>query len=79
MEQSFMLFTLGSVMFYVDKVISLLVFVDYLPNSPYTMIHLILETMFVVLFTVGFVLLYRSWMKLQRRTPQRNALPAPLA
>ncbi len=77
MGQSFILFSVGSVLFLVDRSITTMISLNYLAAEPFTIIHLIMETIFIVILTVGFLLLYRNWMRLQHRVPVRNAEPIP--
>jgi hypothetical protein len=79
MEQSFIIFSIGSVLFFMDRSITILVLLGLLPSGPFTEIHLIMETIFVILFTLGFLLLYKNWMSIQRRVPQRDTLSPRLA
>ena len=74
MVQSFIFFSVGSVLFFVDRSITTLISLAYLPSVPFTVIHLIVETIFVVLFTVGFLLLYRNWMHVQHHIPERRSV-----
>jgi hypothetical protein len=77
MGQSFILFSTGSVLFLVDRSITTMISLNYLAVEPFTIIHLIMETIFVVILTVGFLLLYRNWMRLQHRVPVKSAEPIP--
>ncbi len=77
MEQPFIVFSIGSVLFFVDRTISTLIYLNYLPIEPYTLIFLSMETVFVLLLTSGFLLLYRNWMRVQRRIPERTSLSIP--
>ena len=77
MARSFMLFSVGSVLFFTDRVITALINSNYLPENPYTVIHLSMETMFAILFMAGFILLYRNWMKVQRSVPERYPQTIP--
>lgn len=77
MASSFMLFSVGSVIFFVDRAMTALINTNYLPQNPYTVIHLSMETFFLILFTVGFILLYRNWTKVQRPVPERYSETIP--
>lgn len=77
MAKSFMLFTAGSIIFFVDRAMTGLIEAAYLPENPFTLVHLSMETMFLILLMVGFILLYRNWMNLQRRVPRRYSQTIP--
>lgn len=77
MGQSFLFFSAGSVLFLIDRSISTMISLNYLSKEPFTVIHLIMETVFVIIFMVGFLLLYRNWTKVQQRVPVRNAESIP--
>jgi hypothetical protein len=79
MEQPFIIFSVGSVVFFADRTISILVSLQLVPANLYTVIFEGMETLFVILFTSGFLLLYRNWRRLQHQTPQKNAIPASFA
>ena len=74
MGQSFVFFSVGSVLFFVDRSITTLISLTYLPKVPYTVVHLTIETIFVLIFTVGFLLLYRNWIRVQHRIPERTSM-----
>lgn len=71
MAKSFLLFSIGSILFFADRVLTGLIVYEDIPVNPYTVIHFSVETLFAILFMAGFVLLYRNWMKVQRRVPER--------
>ena len=77
MGQSFLFFSAASILFLVDRSITTLISLAYLTKEPYTIIHLTMETIFVVLLMVGFLQLYRNWMRVQHRIPERNSEPIP--
>ena len=75
MGQSFVFFTVGSVLFLVDRSITTLISLEYLATEPFTIIHLVLETIFVIILMGGFILLYRNWSRVQRRIPEVSKQP----
>jgi hypothetical protein len=77
MASSFMLFSIGSVLFFVDRVMTALIDSSFLPENPFTLVHLSMETMFAILFMVGFILLYKNWTKVQRPVPERYSETIP--
>ena len=77
MGQSFVFFTAASVLFLIDRSITTLISLSYLVREPYTVIHLIIETVFVILLTIGFLLLYRNWTRVQRRIPEVSKQSIP--
>lgn len=77
MAGSFLLFSVGSVLFFISRLMTALINTNYLPENPYTVIHLSMETLFAILFMAGFILLYRNWMKVQRRAPEKYPQTIP--
>ncbi|MGI0092289.1 MAG: hypothetical protein ACREBS_11330 [Nitrososphaerales archaeon] len=74
MAQSFFLFSVASTLFLVDRVIAALVSSDTLPDWPYNTVHLSMEIVFVALLLVGFIQLYRNWMRVQYPAKQKSAM-----
>jgi hypothetical protein len=77
MGQSFIFFSAASILFLVDRSVTTLISLNYLAEDPYTVIHLVMETIFVILLAVGFLQLYRNWTRVQHRVPVRNSEPIP--
>lgn len=77
MGQSFFIFSAASILFFVDRVIAALISFDTLPDYPYNIIHLSMEIVFVALLVVGFIQLYRNWMRVQHPVQERRAVRIP--
>ncbi|MGA2874265.1 MAG: hypothetical protein ABSE82_01890 [Nitrososphaerales archaeon] len=77
MGQSFIFFSAASILFFVDRSITTMISLNYLAKDPYTIVHLVMETIFVILLTGGFLQLYRNWMRVQHRVSVRNSEPVP--
>ncbi|MHB8566175.1 MAG: hypothetical protein ACYC7D_03830 [Nitrososphaerales archaeon] len=72
MAQSFMIFSVASVLFFIGRVFSTMIAFNYLPDDPFDEMHLILEIAFVLLLLGGLVLLYRKW-TVQHRIPETRS------
>ncbi len=75
MEQPFLFFSVGSILFLIDRSIATLISLDYIATEPFNVVHLALETISVILLTVGFLLMYRNWSGVQTRIPEVSNEP----
>ena len=78
MSQSFAFFSVASVLFLIDRTITTSISLNYIPEDPYGLVHYIIETVFVILLTVGFLLLYRNWTRVQKRSQKVSKEPVTI-